>query len=248
MSMLARSLTLAPFYLLAASFVCPLVAQQDANTAPTVLAQDKKPSGMKVIEISHHARTEPVRILNFRVGKERVKPAYYNGEDRPFDGTPFQSDENWLANLSFTLRNRTSETITHLILVVGFPETKTRDAEEVWAYIEFLTRHPAESTSDDSETPRDVPFKFAPSSEFRVSLEDYIGLLRQRVEERRPLASINRVMIVIHYIRFEDGPLTWSTSNGYCAEPPNIRGGGCSRLEETYFPGILPPISSEGDQ
>ncbi len=128
MSRLICKLTLAAFCLLGAGPVCFLVAQQGAETAAALRAQDKKPSGLKLVEVWTPNRADPVSILDIRVGNEQVKPADYNGEGRPLGGAPFQSDENWLANLSFTLRNRTSKTITHLYVPIGFLETETKDA------------------------------------------------------------------------------------------------------------------------
>jgi hypothetical protein len=239
MSRLLLKLDLAALSLLGVSLAAALVVRSGAKISPTVFAQDKKPTAMKLIE-TWPAPKEPVSVRNIRVGNERVRPAGYDGLGHPLGGTPFQSDEDWLAKVSFTLRNRTSKVITHLILSIGFPETRTKDAHEIWVPIEFITKHPDGGSPDDSEAPREVPFQFAPSSEFRVSLGDYLDLLRQGVEERQPLSSISTVVISVYYVSFEDGHLNWSTSSGrYCSEPPWSRPGGC--YPDTYFPGVLPP-------
>jgi hypothetical protein len=221
-----------------------LIVRSGARVTSTVLAQEENPSVTKLIE-TWPTRTEPVSLLDIRVGNQRVRPAAYNGRGHPLGGTPFQGDENWLARVSFTLRNRTSEVIIQLILSIGFPETRTKDAREVWVPIELITKHPDEASPDDTGTHRAVPFLFAPSSAFRVSLSDYLGPLRERVEDKQPLSSINTAVIIVHYVRFEEGHLSWSTSNGYCLEPEGIRGGGCYRMEDTFFPGVLPPEKSK---
>jgi hypothetical protein len=244
MSKLLWKLNLTALSLLGVSLACALIVRSGAKLTPTVLAEERKPSVLKLIE-TWPTRTEPVTVRNIRVGNERIRPASYNGRGHPLGGTPFQGDENWLGNVSFTLRNRTSKVVTHLIISVGFPEVATRSARGVWVPIEWITKHTASASPDDSDTPTEVPFQFAPSSEFRVSLGDYLSLLQQRLGESQPLSSINTVVISVYYVCFEEGPLSWSTSNGYCLEPDGIRGGGCHRMEDTFFPGVLPSEPSK---
>ena len=76
MSRLLSKLTFAAFRLLGASLACVLVAQHVVNIVPVVRAQDKKPSGLKSVEIWTPDPRFPVRIFNIRLGKERVEPAW----------------------------------------------------------------------------------------------------------------------------------------------------------------------------
>ncbi len=244
MSRLLLKLNLVSLCLLGATLTSVILVRSGANITTTVLAQDKKPSATKLIE-TWPTRTEPVTVRNIRVGNERIRPASYNGRGHPLGGTPFQGDENWLGNVSFTLRNRTSKVVTQLIISVGFPEVATRSARGVWVPIEWITKHTASASPDDSDASREVPFQFAPSSEFRVSLGDYVGLLKRGVGESQPISDINTVVISVHYVRFEDGHLNWSSSNGYCSEPPGTSYGAC--YPSTYFPGVLPPDQSRFD-
>jgi len=247
MSRLLRKLTSGAMCLLGPSLACLPVVQRDAATVPIVLAQENKPSGMKLVEIWTPNAWDPVRIFNISVGKEEVKPAYWG---IPGTGTPFQADENWLANLSFTLRNRTSKTITHLYLPVCFPETETKDAQMVSLPVDFRTKHAAETSTEDSESPgevHDVPFRFALGAEIRVSLGDYTGQMRQLVEERQPLSSITRVMIAVDVVEFEDGMLAW-VNRSYCIRHFDQSGTHCEILDPDYFPGILNRKSPKIDQ
>jgi len=237
-SKLLEKLTAVAFCLLAAAEVSVLFLQRDATLLAVARAQGNKPA-LKSVEIPAAANREPGRILNIMVGKERVTPGWY----RVLPPVPFRAGEDWLANLSFTLKNQTSKPIAYLYLWMGFPETEANSRTAVGVYMVVKTAPSGEPYLENGYIPGAIPdehLHFAPGKELRISLAGYINQIRQVVEARRPISSITKAVIAVHAVDFEDGLLMWGRS-GYCTHPPEERGGPCQPLGDKYFPGVLGP-------
>ena len=208
MSRLLSKLTFAAFRLLGASLACVLVAQHVVNIVPVVRAQDKKPSGLKSVEIWTPDPRFPVRIFNIRLGKERVEPAW---DGIRGTGAPFPGDANWLANLSFSLRNQTALNIVYLYVAILFPDAGEEGGRHLELPIVFRSKQGVEISTEDPESrgeAHNAPFLFAPGAEMRISLGDYYGQITRVVEARQPLSSISSVWVGVGEVVFEGGRLT----------------------------------------
>jgi len=249
MSNVLGKVTFVAFCLLATSLACVLVARQRINIVPVVRAQDESSSGLKWVEIQGRDPRQPVRVFNIRVGKEEVKPEWHGV---PGNGAPLRGDENWLANLSFTVRNKTTLNILFLYIAIYFPEAGADGGRQVELPIVFINKQVYGFSPDDSASPgevRDAPFVFAPGARMIISLGDYMGKIKQVVEKKRSLLSITRVGIAVGEVVFEGGRMMWTPSTWYCVGGNQGRGPGCGeRLDDNYFPGVLEPESSDADQ
>ena len=113
------------------------------------------------------------------------------------------SDDNWLKTLSFVLRNRTSEKITALDIVVVLP----LDGMKTGSEFSFgqLPASVAFFTNGQPIVPTKEPISFKPGEEMTFALaDDQIGLNRLDAE---PVSVTSQVRVLFR-VYLEDG-LSW---------------------------------------
>jgi hypothetical protein len=240
MSSLLGKLNVETFCLLGASVACALVAGPAVQIIPVVRAQDRTPAKLRSIETSTPDPRNPVSIAGTWVGKQEVRPQRHeNGTD----AAVFSAEGNWLADLSFRLRNETGRGVFHIYVSVGFPECDGRDGRIVTLPLDFRPRYGAQPLAEagpGSGALPYAPFRLGPGAEMTVSLADYAGQIGELVGACRALSNIHRVRIFVVLVEFEDRTLRWYNRRYHVCHLDQP-GAPCEKLDQDYFPGPRAP-------
>jgi hypothetical protein len=213
--------------------------------AAVAAANPGKNMGTKTVNIDHQYSLDAVAITKVTVAGEQIQPGVATAarEDKP--GTPFQADEDWLKNMSISLKNRTDKAIVCVQVQLFFPDTgngvtpQGRISPTVMVYSITVGQRPEWSTylSDGSKLapdPTKRPLLLAPGQTLVIPVADYIDEIQSMVEEKLPLSQVTRVNIRRFRFYFADG-MRWEDV-GYAIPDPD-RPGYYTKLARNYFPG-----------
>jgi hypothetical protein len=205
--------------------------------------------GAKSVVINPENRWEGVRISRIADAGQDILPGRYIGP-RYLPGRRFPAGDNWLRDLSFTLKNRTSKKIVCLGFEFILSEADTPTGP---TWFMFLGEVPKiaygafPSPYDSVPKGTGKPLDFAPGSEMTISLGDHAETttaLASIKESGYSLASIKTCALLPGVAYFEDGmrwgPIGNTTFYEYVdRNNPNA----FLKSDDFYFPGELNPIS-----
>ncbi|MGB9181766.1 MAG: hypothetical protein WCB68_21225 [Pyrinomonadaceae bacterium] len=188
--------TLSPILVFSLVFVSVLGAKAWSKITPLkqeAAAQDK------VVEIDNFPNS-PVEIVDLHVKDMNVKL-----------GEKFKLDNDWLRTIRFKLKNISDKPITHISLNLDFPETTSADPRMAYS-LEFGQRPGARQNKSG-------PIFLIKGDMASVALsEAQYADLKRFVETKRPLTTINRVLLSIPLVFFADGTV-WSGGTLYRPDP-----------------------------
>jgi hypothetical protein len=145
---------------------------------------------------------EPIKITKLNTeGKEATLDKAFSGSD------------DWLKSLSIEVENVSGQPLVYIDLELLFPDTLATG--NIMGYsVEF-------GQNSRARVPRGEPIRFMPKAAKTLSLsEKHYENLRQFLEKRQPLSTINKVLIWIRTIYFEDGRI-WHVGSFVRPDPSN---------------------------
>jgi hypothetical protein len=169
------------------------------SVVPVVNAQDAPVAGSKYVEIEPDWAGDSARVVRVTVAKQVVTPGHFNPHKGP-SGVPFQAGDDWLKQLTFTIKNRSSKKFVYLYMHICFPDTEAT-GHQICQPIE-LGRVPEIAEPSHGSA---VPLDFRPGQQMQISFAPYADDIRKRIEERQPFSTISRCFINMHTGYFEDG-------------------------------------------
>ena len=152
----------------------------------------------KVVEIDNFPNS-PVEIIDLQVKEMNVKL-----------GEKFKIDDDWLRTIRFKLKNISDKPIIHISMNLDFPETA---AEPRMAYALEFGQKPG------ARQHKSGPIFLIKGDLASVALSDaQYADLKRFVETKRPLTSINKVLLSVPLVFFSDGT-AWSGGTLYRPDP-----------------------------
>jgi hypothetical protein len=192
------------------------------SVVPVVKAQDNPMPGAKYVDIELDSPRYAAKVVKVTVGRQVVTPGYYHNPKGPF-AVPFQAGDDWLSELTFTIRNRSSKTFVFISFDIVFPEARARIGLGQVVELGRIPEVDAYTVQGNKiGQGGKLPLDFRPGQEMKISLAPYADELRRKVEELQPFSTISRCFINLSHGFFEDGML-WSLAD-YEVPDPNRRG------------------------
>lgn len=111
---------------------------------------------------------------------------------------PFDTELDWLKDLSFEVENTSDKEINYIQVNVLFPDT--RSTGNLMVYPINFGKKPKNKFFKDKK-----PIHLAPGESLKVSLDKEQKNLYKFLQERQPLQTINQVELAINFIVFDDG-------------------------------------------
>lgn len=142
------------------------------------------------------------------IGKVNVK-----GKAIKFNAKIDLNEDDWLNNLSVTVKNVSDKTITHIMVYLEFPETKATG--NIMFFPLMYGQNPRAPIV--SGQPEALPV--AQTTSLSIS-GDTLNKLTSLVEKRQPLNSLRKVTIHLNTVYFEDGSL-WTGGSFFRPDPIN---------------------------
>jgi hypothetical protein len=203
------------------------------------LALSGKYLGTKMVYIDAQYRVDPVTITEVTVGDQQIQPGLSTGAREVRPGTPFQADEDWLKNMSISLKNRTNKAIDRAEVMLYFLGASA--SQPVAAYVITLgQRHESDSFTSRGQRrppePNKQPLLCVPGQTLVVRVGDYVDEIQSIVEEKVPFSQVTRVAIQRTRFFFVDG-MRWDDLVGFGVPDPNHPGQFTNMDRNTYFPG-----------
>jgi hypothetical protein len=210
------------------AIACLLLVQDwnKVSVVPVVKAQDAPVAGKKYVDVEQDSPRFAARVVKVTVGNQIVIPGEFRPHKGP-SGVPFQAGDDWLKELTFTIKNRSSKTFVWLHFGVAFPDTLAACSESITGECQTgwsmeLGRIPenAAYTPEGKKLNQGSrqPIDFRPGQEMEISLAPYADELRRRIEERQPFSTISRCFINVNLGYFEDG-MMWSLADYNVPDP-----------------------------
>jgi len=231
--------SLAACCLLGAVIVCVLMVQywDKVSVVPVVRAQSALMGGSKIVEVEQDSPRFGARVVKVTVGNQVVTPGFYDPHDRrPSSAVPFQAGDDWLKEMTFTIKNRSSKTFVQIFQDVCFPDTKMTRGYLLCQSMD-LGRIPENAAytveGNKFDQGSKQPLDFRPGQEMKISVAPYAKEIRRKIEERQPFSTISRCFINVNAGFFEDG-MQWQLTS-YSVPDPN-RHGFFVRLHPSEFP------------
>ena len=222
-------LSLVACFVLGAVIACVLMVQNwnKVSVVPVVNAQDAPVAGKKYVDVEQDSPRFAARVAKVTVGNQVVIPGEFHPHKGP-SGVPFEAGDDWLKELTFTIKNRSSKTLVWLSFGIGFPDTLTPCSESVTGEcmrggvgVE-LGRIPenAAYTPEGKKLNQGSkqPIDFRPGQEMEISLAPYADELRRRIEEYQSFSTISRCFINVNLGYFEDG-MMWALADYNVPDP-----------------------------
>jgi len=159
-------------------------------------------NNMKSIEKRQLLRPEVVPIEEI---KTKEKPIRF--------GEEFQEGSDWLKGVKFRLKNKSGREIVYIELILSFPETSVTG--NVMSYSVRLGKRPG-GTIQTRE-----PLRVRPDEDLTIILdEDKYANLKEFIELRQPISTLNKVTAYPGFIVFSDG-IAWSGGEYQRQDPAN---------------------------
>lgn len=205
----------------------------------------------RTVFIAPQGRMHPVTIEKVTVRDQVIQlgiKALTWRDEQP--ATQFQSDKNWLKNMSIFLKNRTDKTIVCAVIGLWFPETGDGRTQAVTHYYIDLGQLPEidSFTKTGQKIPPDPnsqPLLFAPGKTLVIHVADYITATQDTLEQfpgllaavnKPPLSQITKVVIAPKKFFFDDG-MRWTDLEEFGVPDPNQPGQFTNMERGRYFPG-----------
>lgn len=198
--------------------------------------------GTRVVYIDAQYPVDPVTITNVAVGDEEIRPGVSTGPREVRPGTPFQVDEDWLKNMSISLKNRTDKVIVRAEIQLWFPDTGDGSpAQPVTTYTIAVGRRPEIDSHWGGgrkfpPEPHKQPILLAPGQTLVIRVSDYFDGILSRVGEKLPFSQVTRIAIQRSRVYFVDG-MSWDDLNGFGVPDQNHPGKFTYMDRNKYFPG-----------
>jgi hypothetical protein len=199
-------------------------------------------ASLKVVNVDLSTTLDAVRIIGVAVAGNPVEVGQAGvREDRP--GKPFQADDNWLKNMTISIRNRTDKTIVSGEVMVWFPETLGNSPERPEATTMYRLRFGqrpdvARYYKDGSKIPPDTfkPVELAPGQTMVIPLADHIDAIQSLVEGvgNTPFSHITKINLQRGSFYFVDG-MRWENFSYFA--PDLEHPGKYTALAQDFFPG-----------
>ena len=187
------------------------------------------------------SKTHPVVLTKIALHDTVVQSGrFVRSRVEPVDAvTPFRAGDDWIANLTLFLLNRTNRTIVHFSIRLGFPETGDGLVHPQYARTLNFGRMPDAANFDRNGVSVPVssdvqPILFRPGETIAIHLGDYIPSIRGIVERALPLAATTRIAVHLGPFFFADG-VQWHGS--YSA--PDAQNHKWIPLGPDFFPGDM---------
>ena len=202
-----------------------------------VSAQGASINQQKYVEVEPVQPYQAVRVIKVTIGTKEVIAGPFYPHREP-TGVPFKAGDDWLKELTFTVKNRTSKKVVQLFTDVCFPNPL--EARSVICQEVYLGRTPDIAaymiTGEKFDQGGKQPLDFLPGQEMTISFAPYTDELRRKIEEKEPFSAATRCFINVHYAYFEDG-MSWLLSKFIL--PDTAHPGHQIDMDHSYFPGDL---------
>jgi hypothetical protein len=197
------------------------------SVVPVVRAQGAPVAGTKYVDIEQDCPRFAAKVVKVTVGNQVVRPGEFRPHKGP-SGVPFQAGDDWLKEMTFTIKNRSSKTFVRLSFGFSFPDTlhpcpESITGECTWGGLGVDLGRIPENAAYTLEGKKlnqgsDQPIDFRPGQEMEIPLAPYADELRRRIEEHQPFSTISRCFINVYLGYFEDG-MMWSLADYYVPDP-----------------------------
>jgi hypothetical protein len=215
--------------------------------APVAAANPGKSLGTKMVYIDRQTRMDPVTIEKVTVGSQLIQPGVSTAARVDQPATPFQADQDWLKNMSISLKNRTDKVVVRAEVQLFFPDTgngitpQGRISPTVTVYTMELGQRPeidsyASHGQKIPPEPGKQPLLLAPGQTLVIHVADHVDEMHSRVEETLPFSQVTRVAIRRLRFFFVDG-MRWTDLDRFGIPDPNHPGQFTNLDSGRYFPG-----------
>lgn len=144
----------------------------------------------KSITKPFNRKNEPIELTDLKV---RDKSINLN--------QAFNDEIDWLKNFSFKIKNKSNKAITYVQLDIDFPETKATG--NIMMHQIFLGQR-----EDFKFTLDNPPLYLQPNGSTDISLASRHDAIKRFIETRKsPIENINKIVIRVGEVMFEDGTL-----------------------------------------
>jgi len=184
-------------------------------------AQSLAPAGSKTLLVDRPASNDPIMMVKVIEGATDLKSDGHEYPNKSVWESVFTAGDDWLKDLSFTIKNVSEKTVIYVVVGCGLYETGDWKAELakhqtiplVGSASNVVGRRPDEALYSASLGRRlkpdsaRAPFELAPGQEFTMPVEspaDYEAL-RSRIEEKQPMSSVTACNGGISQVFFQDG-------------------------------------------
>jgi hypothetical protein len=198
--------------------------------------------GTKMVYIDAQYRVDAVTIAKVAVGDQQIQPGVSTGAREVQPGTPFQADEDWLKNMSITLKNRTDKVIVRAEVQLWFPDTGDGGpSQPVTAYTMTLGQRPdiASYRSNGQKYAPETgkpPILVTPGQTLVIHVADYFDAIQSLVEGKLSFSQVTRIAIQRLQFYFVDG-MRWDDLHGFGVPDPNHPGQFTYMDRNRFFPG-----------
>lgn len=205
------------------------------------VAADNRASQLltRAVNVDRLHTLDAVGITEVAVGGRRVEVGEFSiHEDRP--GLPFQADDDWLKNMTISVRNRTDKTIICGEVRLWFPETALGPDHAQTAYLLRFGQRPesARYHKDGSKILPDTrkAIVLAPGRTFVIRVAEYMDEIQALFENlgTMPLSQVTKLNIQRVGYYFADDT-RWE--NHAYLSPDSEHPGQYKTLDQNYFPG-----------
>jgi len=222
-------ITSAACVLLGTVLACVLMVQSwnKVSVVPVVKAQDAPEAGKKYVDIEQDSPRFAAKVVKVTVGSQVVVPGGFRPHKGPF-GVPFEAGDDWLKEMTFTIKNESSKTLVFLSFSFAFPDTLAPCSESITGECMYggmgieLGRIPENAAFTPEGNKLDQgskqPIDFRPGQEMVISLAPYADELRRGIEEGQPFSTIRRCFINVDRGYFEDG-MMWVLGEYHVPDP-----------------------------
>jgi hypothetical protein len=222
-----------------AVLACIVLSELGWRIAPVAAATGRP--GTKMVHIDAQYPVDPVTITKVIVGDQEIQPGVSTGVREVQPGNPFQADEDWLKNMSITLKNRTDKVIVRAEVQLWFPDTGDGSpSQPATAYTITLGQRPIDSYRSNGQKyapePNKSPILIAPGKTLVVHVADYLDAIQSLVEAKLSFSQVTRISIQRLQFYFADG-MRWDDLHGFGVPDPNHPGQFTYMDRNTFFPG-----------
>lgn len=181
-------------------FLGTLVLVVNASSSTGILSAGQEKASDKIIKYSSYPN-QPVEITDINV---KGTPAKLNAKIK-------WDTDDWLSDLSITVKNVSDKTITHIVLNLAFPETKETGTPMLFPLRYGQNPRAPVVTGQPEALPVDQTATLSISGQTLTKLKSFI-------EKRHPLNSLKKVSMQVGTVYFEDKSL-WTGGSFFLVDP-----------------------------
>ncbi len=181
----------------------------DSANSTTLSIPSSPQSDEKVVERKEYGY-EPFEFDNMSVRKVKIAPAQKLSA-RSLAETAGGKEEDWLEDLEFNITNKWSKAVTYIDLELAFPDTLVGGPKRV--YDLDVGIHPS-AHGDMVKYDKSLKLQTNQTYTVHLSTDDLNKIKRFLLRGGFELAQMNKVVINIGYLYFEDGT-KWEQGHWY---------------------------------